>query len=119
MRNPKRMMAASTLIAEALLVFFASLTALALDRANQTAYLIAGGVVIVLCVLCAGMLRRSSGYRLGWILQAVIIASGFVVPMMFFIGAAFAVIWFFAIRIGNRIEREQAEVARRMAENGG
>lgn len=118
MRNPKRMMAASTLVAEALLVFFATLTALALDRPNQTRYLVAGGVVALLCVLCAGMLRRSSGYRLGWVLQLVIIASGFVVPMMFFIGAAFAVIWFFAIRVGSRIEREQADVARRMAEEG-
>ncbi|MGI4894127.1 MAG: DUF4233 domain-containing protein [Janthinobacterium lividum] len=116
MRNPKRMMAASTLISEALLVFFATLTALALDRERQTTYLVAGGIVFLLCVLCAGMLRRRSGYVVGWVLQLVIIASGFVVPMMFGIGVVFAIIWFFALRIGSRIEGEQAEVARRMAD---
>jgi hypothetical protein len=118
-RSTKRMFAATTLICEAMLVFFATLVAFALEPIDQrhTSYLIVGGVLMLLCVLCAGMLRSRAGYALGWVLQAVMIAGGFVVPMMFGIGVAFAVIWFFALRIGGRVDREKAEVARRLAEN--
>ncbi|WP_432562724.1 DUF4233 domain-containing protein [Kineococcus sp. SYSU DK003] len=117
-RSTKRLFAATTLSCEALLVFFATLVAYGLvpmeDR--SVSYLVVGGIVMLLCVLCAGMLRSPVGYVLGWVLQVVIVAGGFVVPMMFGIGAAFAVIWFFALRIGARVDREKAEVARRLAE---
>ncbi|ABS04959.1 putative membrane protein [Kineococcus radiotolerans] len=116
MRNPKRMMAATVLISEALVVFFATLTAYGLSETRHVSYLVVGGVLLLLCVLCAGMLRSRAGYAFGWVLQVVMIAGGFVVPMMFLVGAGFAVIWFFAVRLGNRIEREQAEIARRLAD---
>lgn len=117
MRSTKRLFAAVTLACEAMLVFFATLVAYALADPRQTSYLVAGGVLILLCLLCAGMLRSRAGYGLGWILQVVMIAGGFVVPMMFGIGVAFAVIWFFSLRIGGRVDREKAEVARRLADN--
>jgi hypothetical protein len=111
------MFAATTLICEAMLVFFATLVAYALADPRSTSYLVVGGVLMLLCVLCAGMLRSRAGYVLGWVLQVVMIAGGFVVPMMFGIGLAFALIWFFALRIGARVDREKAEVARRLADN--
>jgi hypothetical protein len=116
MRNPKRMMAATVLICEAMLVFFATLVAYGLAQDRSATYLIVGAVLMLLCVAAAGMLRTPRGYAFGWILQLVIIAGGFIVPMMFGIGAGFAVIWFFAIRFGNKIEREQALVAQKLAE---
>ncbi|NAZ80823.1 DUF4233 domain-containing protein [Kineococcus sp. R8] len=114
MRSPKRTLAATTLVAEALVVFFATLVASRLSSVGLTTSLVAGGVLLLLCLLCAGMLRRPAGYALGWVLQAVIVACGFWVPMMFGIGLVFAVIWWAAIHFGGKIEREQAEVARRL-----
>lgn len=119
MRSTKRTLAATTLAAEALVVFFATLVASRLSSVGLTTSLVAGGVLLVLCVLCAGMLRRPSGYALGWVLQLVIIASGFWVPIMFAIGVVFALIWWAAIHWGTRIEREQAEIRRLMAEQSG
>ncbi|WP_432487832.1 DUF4233 domain-containing protein [Kineococcus sp. SYSU DK018] len=121
MRNPKRVLAASTLIAEALVVFFATLAATALHREEQTSYLVAGGVVALLCVLCAGLLRSRAGYALGWVLQVVIVASGFVVPEAFRwtmvgVGVAFAGIWWGCLHVGTRVERERDLVARGLAE---
>ncbi|MFB9378270.1 DUF4233 domain-containing protein [Kineococcus gynurae] len=113
MRNPKRMMAATTLLAEAFVVFFATLVAARLSEVEQNTALIAGGVLLLLCLLCAGMLRSPRGYAFGWVLQVLIVASGFVVPVMFAVGLGFAVIWFFAVRIGDRIERERAEFVAR------
>ncbi|WP_432574259.1 DUF4233 domain-containing protein [Kineococcus sp. SYSU DK005] len=124
MRHPKRVLAASTLIAEALVVFFATLAATALHREEQGSYLIAGGVLALLCVLCAGLLRSRAGYALGWGLQVVIVASGFVVPEAFrwtmvVIGLAFAGIWFGCLRVGTRVERERDQVARGLAQRQG
>jgi hypothetical protein len=116
MRSTKRLFAATTLACEALLVFFATLVASQLSSVGQTTSLIAGGVLLLLCVLCAGALRSRAGYAFGWVLQVVMVAAGFVVPMMFGIGLGFAVIWFFALRIGARVDREKAEVARRLAD---
>ncbi|MEZ0164313.1 DUF4233 domain-containing protein [Kineococcus sp. LSe6-4] len=118
MRNPKRLMAATTLGSEALVVFFATLVAYGLvPMAQRSAtYLVVGGALVLLCLLAAGMLRRRGGYALGWVLQVAIVAGGFVVPLMFAVGGVFAIIWVCAIVVGNRIEREQAEVARRMAQ---
>ncbi|WP_432540998.1 DUF4233 domain-containing protein [Kineococcus sp. SYSU DK002] len=117
-RSTKRLFAATTLACEALLVFFATLVAYGLVPMDQrqVSYLVVGGAVILLCVLTAGMLRSRAGYVVGWVVQLLLVASGFVVPMMFGIGFAFAVIWFFALRLGGRIDREKAEVARKLAE---
>ncbi|WP_369055741.1 DUF4233 domain-containing protein [Kineococcus terrestris] len=117
MRNPKRMLAATTLVAEAMIVFFATLVASALNRDRQTEVLVAGGVLLLLCLLCTGVLRSRAGYALGWALQVAIVATGFVVPLMFAVGAVFALLWGFAVYWGDRIERERAEVARRTAED--
>ena len=112
------MLAATTLASEALVVFFATLTAYGLSQTRHVSYLVVGGVLMLLCLVAAGMLRSRAGYVLGWVLQVLIVAGGFVVPAMFGVGALFALIWFYAVRVGARIEREQAEVARRLAEGG-
>jgi hypothetical protein len=42
---------------------------------------------------------------IGWVLQVLVIASGIIVPTMFFIGGLFALLWFFAVRNGQRVDR--------------
>ncbi|GAB7191417.1 hypothetical protein NUM3379_21240 [Kineococcus sp. NUM-3379] len=114
MRNPKRMMAASVLVAEALVVAFAALVAMRLSPVGMQASLVGGGVLALLCLLASGMLRSPAGYVLGTVLQVLVVACGFWVPMMFGVGAVFALMWLVALRSGARIERERAEVARRL-----
>ena len=60
------------------------------------------------CLLVAGLLRRPWGYALGSALQVGVVATGFLVPAMFFLGAVFAVLWVVALRAGARIEHELA-----------
>jgi hypothetical protein len=62
----------------------------------------------VACLLLAGMLRREWAYALGWAVQAAAIALGFVIPMMFFLGAIFALLWGTGDLLGRKIERERA-----------
>jgi hypothetical protein len=53
---------------------------------------------------------------LGWILQLVLIFTGFIEPMMFVVGILFAVAWWYGIRTGIRIDREAAQREREQAE---
>jgi len=60
------------------------------------------------CLLLAGMLRAEWAYHAGWAIQLAAIGLGFVVPLMFFLGAIFALLWGTAYFLGLKIERERA-----------
>jgi hypothetical protein len=62
----------------------------------------------VLCLVTAGLLRHEWAYGLGWLIQAAAIALGFVIGIMFFLGAVFAALWATAYLLGRKIERERA-----------
>jgi hypothetical protein len=62
----------------------------------------------VLCVVTAGLLRHRWAYTVGHLLQAGAVALGFVVPVMFFVGAMFAALWALAYLVGRRIEDDRA-----------
>ncbi len=113
MRSPRRTLAAATVSLEAFVVFFAGLVAKDLSSLSAGAALALFSGLAVACLLTAGLLRRPWGYGFGWVVQAAVIASGVLVPVMFFLGALFAVLWFFALQQGARIERERAEYAAR------
>jgi len=61
----------------------------------------------VLCLVAAGMLRRPVGYWLGGAIQVAAVALGLVIPMMVVLGGIFALLWFGAIGLGRKIEREK------------
>lgn len=70
-----------------------------------------GGGLAVLCVLTAGMLRRPWAYWVGHAIQVATILTGFLVPIMFFIGLMFAALWLGAFFLGRRIEADKARWA--------
>src|SRR5436853_19334 len=106
MRSPRRTLAAATISLEALVVFFAGLVAKDLSRLSPGAALGLYSALAVACLVTAGLLRTRAGYAMGWIVQVAAIASGFWVPVMFFLGVAFALLWYVALQQGARIERE-------------
>lgn len=68
-----------------------------------------GGGLAVLAVVAAGLLRRGrAGYVVGTVVQLGAIAMGFWLPMMFFLGGIFALLWFVLLRIGPEVERAKA-----------
>jgi hypothetical protein len=40
-----------------------------------------------------------------------VVALGFLVPLMFIVGGIFAVLWYFAVRNGSRVDRLRAAYA--------
>ena len=100
-------MCAAVLTMESLLMGFALL--IAKDSATSRE-LILGGVLAILFILTAGMLKRRGGYLLGSILQLCLIGYGLVVSQMFFMGGLFLILWIFAIVLGRRGEEIKASL---------
>jgi Protein of unknown function (DUF4233) len=117
-RSTRIMFASTVLLLEAFVVFFATLAVFGLRRNEISPVLIlsVGIALSIVLVLACAVLSKPWGMGLGWILQLVLILSGFVEPMMFLVGALFALAWWYGIRTGIRIDREAAQRAREQAE---
>jgi hypothetical protein len=111
-----RTLCASTLLGEFFVIGFAGLVAMRTgDLPPGTVWTVCG-VAMALCVLLCGALTRPGGVPLGWALQVALIASGFVVPAMFFLGACFAGLWWASVHFGRKVDQAKAERARLDAE---
>ncbi len=99
---------AAVLVFEGLVIFFATLVALDLTDVDHAALWWVGGGGAVLCLVLAGLLRLPWAFVAGSVLQVALVAAGFVVPVMFFLGLVFGALWFFAIHLGRRVERLEA-----------
>ncbi len=106
-----RVLAASVLVFEAIVVALAIPAALALGSADPSAVGWWFGGAAVGCLLAAGLLRRPAGYLLGSLLQVVVVASGVLLPAMYLLGGVFAALWVAALVLGRRGERIRAERA--------
>jgi hypothetical protein len=100
-----RVLGSTVLILEALVVLLAIPIAINVSDANATYALIIGIALAGLLVLTVGVITRPIAVPIGWALQVLVIASGIVVPTMFFIGGLFALLWFYAVRNGQRVDR--------------
>lgn len=117
-RSTKVMFASTVLLLEAFVVFFATLAVFGLKRGEFPPALILGtGIALSLVMIFAcAVLSRPWGVGLGWLLQIVLILTGIVEPMMFLVGALFALAWWYGIRTGIRIDSESAQREREQAE---
>jgi fatty acid desaturase len=77
------------------------------DVATGPAVAVGIGLAVV-CLLLAGLLRAEWAYLLGWGVQVAAVALGLVIPLMFFLGGIFALLWGAADLLGRKIERERA-----------
>lgn len=105
-----RVLGASVLVFEAIVVFLATSLAASNGSVQNPALAWAAGLVLMLLlVLAAGLLGRPWGVALGWVLQAVVLATSIVVGWtMLIVGAVFALLWFLAVRNGRRVDALRA-----------
>lgn len=107
-RSPRRGMCAAVLSLEAVVLALTAPVAIAVSDVRPAVALSVGLGLALACVLAAGMLRTQRGYDVGWVVQGLAIALGFLVTTMFFLGAMFALLWGTADLLGRKIERERA-----------
>lgn len=96
---------AAVLICEAIIVGLATPVAISLSDVGAVPALVVGGVVVLGCVVACALLRNRAGIVLGSALQVVAVALGFVVPMMFVLGAIFGALWIACIVLDRRLAR--------------
>jgi len=118
-RSAKLQFASTTLMLEAFLILFATLVAYGLrdipsvwivkEVPSAAKIWLFGALLFVILLVLSRMLESPGGYLAGTLVQLPVLACGFAVPMMFGLGAVFIVLWFVAIRLGGKIDRERAE----------
>ncbi|GAB3585537.1 hypothetical protein GCM10027579_19680 [Calidifontibacter terrae] len=100
---------------QSLVLFFGALVAYSLAKSSgdgsHTAYLWAGSVLAVLCVVAAGSMRRSWGITLGWIIEVLTLAATAIVGMMLVVGLVFGALWVTALVQGAKMDRLTREFA--------
>ena len=102
-----RILGSAVISMEALVMGFAILLAM---EGHGSLALSIGGVIAILCILAAGMMKTRRGWILGSALQIALIAYGVVVPMMYFMGGLFACLWIAAFLIGRKGEAIRAQL---------
>lgn len=97
-----RRLAGSILAMEAIVVALALPVAVTVTGVRPAVAGTGAGVLILAAVVIAALLRYRAAYLAGSVLQLLLIASGVVVPAMYFLGAVFAILWIIALWVGAR-----------------
>src|SRR6478672_716985 len=95
--SPRRGMCAAVLSLEAITLGLTTPVMISISDVSTGTALAVGLGLVVACVLVAGLLRRPWAFALG-----------FLVGIMFVLGAIFALLWGMADLLGRRIDRERA-----------
>jgi len=113
-RSVRQSLASIVLGFEIIVVFLAALVIWGLAPTENGTFglppwvsLVAGGILILGLIATIGLLRYRWGFALGWALQVLIIAAGFVNPAMFFVGLLFGGLWWYCMVVGARIDRDR------------
>ncbi|MFC9744609.1 DUF4233 domain-containing protein [Streptomyces niveus] len=110
-----RTLCASTLISEFFVIGFAGLVAMKSDDVSVGVVWTVCGIAMLLSLLLCGMITRPGGIQLGWAFQIALVAGGFVVPVMFFLGVLFGALWWASIHYGRKIDEAKARWAAQSA----
>lgn len=113
-RPAKPQFSQTILVLEACLVLFATLVAYGLRVASTGVVWAVGGTLALVLVLASGLVGRRGGYAVGWVLQGWLLAAAIILPAVardiaVIVVLVFVGLWFAALRIGGRIDRERAE----------
>jgi len=112
-----RTLCASTLIGEFFVIGFAGLVAMKDPDLSMATVWTVSGIAMALSILLCGMITRRGGVQLGWALQIALIASGFFVTTMFFLGVVFAALWWASVHYGRKIDEAKARFAAQSEES--
>lgn len=111
MHSVQRSMCAAMLVLQAVVLGLTTPVLISVAGVDVPTALWVGLGLTLVCILTAGLLRREWAYLLGWAIQVASIGLGFLIPMMFFLGAVFASLWAGAYFLGRKIDVEKAERA--------
>jgi uncharacterized membrane protein len=107
-KSPRRGMAAAILVLQGITLGLTTPVMISIGDVSWQVAVSVGVGLCVVCILLSGMLRRRWAYAAGWVVQIASLALGLVVHMMFVLGIIFLVLWWGAMALSSKIEREKA-----------
>jgi hypothetical protein len=108
MGNPRRSMCATMLALQCIVLGLATPVLITIADVDTAASLSIGLGLAALSLVVAGLLRYEWAYFAGFAVQAATLALGFVVPVMFALGAVFGALYTAAYLLGRKIEADRA-----------
>jgi hypothetical protein len=90
---------------EAGLVFFVTLTVFGLHALPPLPTFVGGAVLIVVLALATRIVRHSWGVWVGWVLQALLLATGILLPALYIAAGFFVAMWIFCFVRARQIDR--------------
>ena len=105
-RSVKRTLATIVLGFEVIVVALAALVIFGLQALPPWLALGGGAVLGLAMVAVLALLRYEWASVVGWILQLIMVAAGFLNPAMFFVGGMFAAMWAYCMIAGSRIDNQ-------------
>jgi hypothetical protein len=93
---------------EAVLVFFIALTVFGLHSLPPVEAFVGGAALALVLLLATRIVRYGWGVWVGWVLQAVILATGIVLPALYIVAALFIALWIFCFVRARQIDRQNA-----------
>lgn len=99
-------LAATVLVLEAIVISLTIVPAVKLGHVAPVTAASAAGVAVVAAIVLAALARRRIRVTLvgGSVLQALVIASGAVLSVMYILGGVFTLLWVTGIWLGHRVE---------------
>lgn len=118
-RSTQRTLGSILLVFEAFVVFFATLVAFGLELAPPEWVWGIGITISLIMMVTPGILGKPGGYIFGSLLQVLLIASGFWIWGMFFIGALFAGLWIWMMIAGRTVDKARENYFKQMEQEEG
>jgi len=112
-RSAQRSLGSIVLGFESIVVLLGALVLFGLRRLDPVVALVGGGALFVVVLVTIGLLRFRWAFAIGWLVQAVVLAAGFLEPTFFVVGAIFAGMWAYCMVTGARLDRLNREHAAR------
>ncbi|MDQ1583996.1 MAG: hypothetical protein QOF36_2050 [Microbacteriaceae bacterium] len=104
-RSARRSLGSIVLGFELVIVFLGSLVIFGLGALPAPVALGGGAALVVAMGATIGLLRFRWAFIVGWILQAIVIAAGVLVPAFYIVGAIFTAMWVYCMIVGARLDR--------------
>lgn len=112
-RGAQESLLSITLVLEAVMFFFPMLVVFG-KHTLSPGWAFGGGIAAMVILAVASRLTGNrAGVWFGWLLQAAILATGFIEPFMVVVGLVFLALWVFCFVKGAQLDRQNA--ARRAA----
>lgn len=118
-RTTKATLGSLVMVFESVVVFFATLVGFGLRVYPDPAVIWGVGLGLsVILMIFPAVLGKPGTYLLGWLLQLVVLSLGVFVPLMYFLGAVFLVLWAWGMIAGGTIDKARAAKQKMEATEG-